>query len=117
MDSVLFNAYNTQNLDKMKDCFSSDLEWYQDNGGLILFEQVFKNFEGILARPEKITRSLVQGSMEVYPIKGYGAIQTGEHLFCHKENGKDNCGIFKFMMIWQKKDGQWKITRVVSYDH
>ncbi len=117
MDSVLFDAYNTQNVDKMKTCFSKDLEWYQDNGGLILYDQVFKNFEKILVRPEKITRQLINGSMEVYPIKNYGAIQSGEHLFCHKENGKDDCGTFKFMMLWQKTDGDWKITRVISYDH
>lgn len=117
MDSVLFDAYNSQNINKMKTCFSKDLEWYQDNGGLILYDQVFKNFENILARPEKITRKLINGSMEVYPIKNYGAIQTGEHLFCHKENGKDDCGTFKFIMLWQKKDGDLKITRVISYDH
>ena len=117
MDSVLFDAYNSQNLNKMKTYFSKDLEWYQDNGGLILYDQVFKNFESILARPEKITRQLIKGSMEVYPIKKYGAIQTGEHLFCHKENGKDDCGTFKFIMLWQKKEGEWKITRVISYNH
>ncbi len=117
LDSLLFAAYNNQDIATMKSYFSKDLEWYQDNGGLIYYDQVFKNFESILQRDSKINRTLVKGSLTVFPIKDYGAVQTGEHLFCHKENGKDDCGVFKFIMLWQKKDNEWKITRVISYDH
>ena len=117
LDSLLFAAYNSQDIATMKTLFSKDLEWYQDNGGLLYYDQVFKNFESILQRDSKINRTLVKGSLSVFPIKDYGAVETGEHLFCHKENGKDDCGIFKFMMLWQNKEGEWKITRVISYDH
>ncbi len=44
-------------------------------------------------------------------------MEIGAHQFCHEENGKMDCGTFQFLMIWQKKDGEWKITRVASYDH
>jgi hypothetical protein len=44
-DSLLFVAYNLKNLDLMKTYFTSDLEWYQDNGGLIDYEKVFSNFQ------------------------------------------------------------------------
>jgi hypothetical protein len=64
-----------------------------------------------------LRRDLVKGSLEVYPVKDYGAIETCLHKFCHVENGKDDCGTFKNVMVWQKKDGQWKVTRVISYDH
>ena len=37
LDSSLFAAYNSKNLDLMKTFFTKDLEWYQDNGGLIDF--------------------------------------------------------------------------------
>jgi hypothetical protein len=59
----------------------------------------------------------VEGSLEVHPIKDFGAIHIGKHTFCHWENEKNDCGTFKFLMIWQKKNGGWKISRVVSYDH
>jgi len=26
-------------------------------------------------------------------------------------------GVAKFVMLWQNKDGAWRITRVISYDH
>ena len=64
-----------------------------------------------------LKRELLKGSMEVYPIKDYGAIQTGKHMFCHTENGKLDCGTFKFVQTWQKKNGEWKVTRIITYDH
>ena len=56
-------------------------------------------------------------TLEVYPIKDYGAIETGTHRFCHTEEGKEICGTFKFLHIWQKEGTTWKVTRVVSYGH
>ena len=50
LDSSLFAAYNSKNLDLMKTYFTSDLEWYQDNGGLIDFDKVFSNFQSIFNR-------------------------------------------------------------------
>jgi ketosteroid isomerase-like protein len=117
MDKEMFDAFNTQNMPKFQSLFSDDLEWFQDNGGLILYKTVFENFANTFKKDFKLTRQLVKGSLEVHPIKGYGAIEIGVHQFRHFENGKEEIGTFKFLMIWQKKDGQWKISRVVSYDH
>ncbi len=117
MDSVLFAAFNTQNMTDFKPIFSKNLEWYQDNDGLIPYNIVFKNFGNTFKKEYKLTRKLVAGSLEVHPIKNYGAIEIGVHQFFHIENGKEEVGTFKFLMIWQKKDDLWKITRVISYDH
>lgn len=121
LDSILFNAYNKQDIETVKMMFTEDLEWYQDNGGLLSYQTVMSNFQAIFERYKKlntpIRRDLVEGSLEVHPIKDYGAIHIGKHTFCHWENGKNDCGTFKFLMIWQKKDSVWKISRVVSYDH
>jgi hypothetical protein len=117
LDSLLFAAYNSENLELMKTYFTSDLEWYQDNGGLIGFEQVFKNFRSIFNRDYELKRSLIKESLEVHPIEGYGAIEIGKHQFTHIENGKLETGTFKFLMIWKNDNGNWKISRVVSYDH
>jgi ketosteroid isomerase-like protein len=117
MDSVIFEAFNTQNMEKFKSLFTEDLEWFQDNGGLIPYKTVFENFSNTFKKEFKLTRQLVKGSLEVHPLKDYGAIEIGAHQFRHIENGKEETGTFKFVMIWQKKDGQWKISRVISYDH
>ncbi len=117
LDSALFAAYNSKNLDLMKTYFTQDLEWYQDNGGLIGFEKVFSNFQSIFNREYDLKRNLLNESLEVHPIEGYGAIEIGKHQFKHIENGKLEIGTFKFLMIWKNDKGSWKIARVISYDH
>ena len=117
MDSIVFDYFNTQNFVPFKAMFTKDLEWFQDNDGLLNYKKVFTNFKTMFERPNKLKRELVSGSLQVHPIKTYGAIETGVHQFKHFENGKEETGTFKFMMIWQKKNGQWKISRVISYDH
>lgn len=116
-DSIMFQAFNRQDMVTFKAMFTEDLEWFQDNGGLIPYKTVFENFGNTFRNENKLSRELVKGSMEVHPIKDYGAIQIGSHQFRHFENGKEEIGTFKFLMIWQNKNGQWKISRVVSYDH
>jgi len=116
-DSLLFIAFNSRNLNGMKAFFDPGLELFQDNEGLRNYDQVITAFGQIFKQNFILTRKLVPGSMEVYPIKDYGAIQTGRHTFSHIENGKEIVGTFKFLHIWQKKDGVWKITRIVTYDH
>ena len=117
MDSVLFDAFNTRNLDKLKTLFTTDLEFYHDLGGVTGYQKNMEAFKSNFKKNNGLRRELVQGSLEVYPVKDYGAMEIGSHTFCHTENGKQDCGTFKFVHIWQKKDGQWKISRVVSYGH
>lgn len=119
MDSVMFDAFNAHDPEKLKSLFSEDLEFYHDKDGLNGYEKTMENFKDLFERNKTtgLRRDLVAGSLEVYPLKDYGAVETCLHRFCHKENGKDDCGTFKNIMIWQKKDGLWKVTRVISYDH
>jgi Domain of unknown function (DUF4440) len=117
MDSVLFNAFNSRDIEKFKSLFTEDLEFYHDKGGLTNYEYTINSLKTVAKNNDGLRRDLVKGSLEVYPIPGYGAMQIGSHTFCHLENGKQDCGTFKFVHIWQKKNGEWKISRVVSYDH
>jgi hypothetical protein len=116
-DSILFTAFNTRNIEQFKNMFSEDLEFFHDKGGLTTYEQTINSLVETTKRNNGLRRDIVSGTLEVYPIPGYGAMQIGEHRFCHTENNKQDCGTFKFVHIWQKKDGVWKITRVVSYGH
>jgi hypothetical protein len=117
MDSLLFNSFNNQDLETQKCIFATDLEFYHDKGGLMHYQQVIESTRNLFAQNNGLKRTLIPGSMEVYPIPGYGAMQTGMHCFCHVENGKDDCGTFRFVHIWQSAQDGWKLTRVISYDH
>jgi hypothetical protein len=115
LDTAMFEAYNHCELDKLGSFVTDDLEFYHDQTGLSLGRQnlvdaVRNNICG------KVHRELVAGSLEVYPLKGYGAVEIGVHRFTHPD-APGNHGAAKFVMLWQLKDGAWKISRVISFDH
>lgn len=116
-DSIVFTAFNSRDIELFKTKFSADLEFFHDKGGLTGYDHTINFLKATTQANSDLKRELVKESLEVYPIPGYGAIQVGQHRFCHFENGKKDCGTFKFVHIWKKKDDQWIITRVVSYDH
>ncbi len=118
MDSVLFDAFNTRNLDVMRTMFTADLEFYHDKVGLGDYEQNMASFADLASQAHNdLRRTLVEGSLEVYPVPGYGAMQIGAHTFCHTEQGQQVCGTFQFLHVWRYEDGAWKVARVMSYDH
>jgi len=117
MDSVLFNAFNSRDTVTFKKFFTEDLEFYHDKGGLTGYQHTIEFMRSTAKSTNGLRRDLVPGSLEVYPIPNYGAMEIGAHTFCHQENGKQDCGTFKFVHIWKKIGNEWKITRVVSYGH
>jgi ketosteroid isomerase-like protein len=119
MDSTLFDAFNRRDLDKLKNLFSEDLEFYHDLGGVTNYEQNMINFKKTFDGERRVRRELVKGSLEVYPINNYGAVEIGSHRFYGTEKGqKEKLGSeAKFVQLWQKKDSVWKLTRVISYAH
>ena len=117
MDAKLFDAFNAHNLDAMMEMFADDLEFYQDNDGVSNYQQSKNDFTKMLASVPDIRRDLMKESLEVYPIKDYGAIEIGIHRFCHKEHGEGECGSFKFVHVWRKIGNSWKLSRIISYGH
>ncbi len=114
LDTALFDAYNHCDLAKMGSMVAEDLEFYHDQTGLSvgrqsLLDGVKNNICG------KVQRELV-GTLEVYPLKGYGAVEIGVHRFTHPGD-PGNVGEAKFVQLWQLKDGSWKLARVISFDH
>ena len=102
MDSVLFSAFNNRDLNKFKTLFTEDLEFYHDKGGLTTYSYTIESFKNTIARNDGLRRDLIKESLEVYTIKDFGAIEIGAHKFCHLENGKQDCGTFKFVHVWKK---------------
>jgi ketosteroid isomerase-like protein len=117
MDRHLCAVFNAHNVDRLMEMATKDLEFYQDVEGLKGYQQCYDEFKNLFAANTDLRRELVDGSIEVYPIKDYGALETGQHRFCHTENGQEECGVFKFTILWQKTDDSWKIARVINYGH
>jgi len=119
LDAAVFDAFNKcsdpAQLQKHTDYFVPDVEFYHDNGGVTwsrdsMIANTKKNACG------KFSREIIPGTLQVFPIKDYGAIAQGSHRFC--QFGTKTCdGIAEFVTIWKNMDGAWKITRVLSYGH
>jgi len=115
LDSAFFEAYNncSKDLNKYSAFYSDNIEFYHDTGGFM------NSKEEIVAATKKnvcgkVTRELVNGSIEVYPINNYGAIEIGLHTFHNKEEPNAIPKIGRFTIIWKKENGEWKITKVIS---
>lgn len=119
LDAAVFEAFNNcsspAQLREHANYFSPEVEFYHDTGGVTWSRQE------MLANTEKYAcgnfrRELVAGTLEVFPIKGFGAIAMGTHRFCQFATGECD-GIADFTMVWRKLDDGWIITRVLSYGH
>jgi hypothetical protein len=116
MDSLFFAAYNTcdKNLDTYASYYADTLEFLHDHGGYSnskkdVVESTRKNVCG------RVTRKLVAGSMEVYPIANYGAVEIGYHTFQNIQDPPDtphHPG--RFVIVWRRNGTRWQITRVIS---
>ena len=117
LDAELFDAYNKCQTEKFAALVSDDLEFYHDQSGLEkskqgLIDALKKNICG------KVTRELVPGTLKVYPLHGYGAVELGVHRFHHPgHDDTEPVGEAQFVQIWRQEDGGWKLTRVISFDH
>ncbi|MDR7092164.1 nuclear transport factor 2 family protein [Cellvibrio fibrivorans] len=117
MDTLFFDAFNRRELKTTSSLFAKDLEFYHDKGGFSDYQKNLENSKSMFANNKTLQRELIRESLQVYPIKDYGALQIGEHRFCSLNNGKQDCAIFKFTHIWRKVGEGWQLARVISYDH
>ena len=118
-DKTMFDAFNERDLAKFVSFFAEDLEFYQDLTGLTNYRQNVETFKTNFAKSIRIRRELDLKSLEIYPLKDYGAMEIGTNRFYTIEPGQMEklTAEVKFVHIWQKKHGVWKITRIISYGH
>ncbi|MCK8522861.1 nuclear transport factor 2 family protein [Aquimarina sp. D1M17] len=122
LDQQFWDAYNSCNLQAFSSFFVQDFEFYHDKGGLTsgLTKMMELVSNGLCGNKNiRIRREAVKGSINVYPLNNYGAIITGEHMFYITENEAKEVPteIAKFTHVWQQQNNEWKMTRVLSYDH
>lgn len=119
LDTGLFDAFNhcdtPGELQKHAAYLAKKLEFYHDKGGVTWTRAAY------LANTEKnvcghFRRELVPGSLEIFPIKDFGAIEQGWHKFCDLKTAQ--CfGEAQFLIAWRYLDGKWEATRIFSYGH
>lgn len=126
-DSLLFQiGFNQIDTSQVSELATTDFEFYHDEHGITETKSAFvNNINGLRELPFKTWRTLVEGSMEVFPLYKdnsqvlYGAIQNGTHDFYQQIEGEDarKTNTARFTHLWIIEDGDWKLKRVLSYDH
>jgi hypothetical protein len=126
-DKALFGAvFDTCDTGLLSKMVTDDFEMYHDKGGLTSTSgaQFVKGITSMCARQKtgedyRSRRELVAGSLKVYPLNNYGAVEVGEHRFYKLTLGKPEqlVEIALFTQVWKKDAAGWKLARVLSYDH
>ena len=123
-DSIIFErTFNNCETEKLAPIIAENFEFYHD----IVGTQNRKEFidaiqKNVCSKPGINKRNLVKGSLEVHQLKNngklYGAIQRGKHTFQQKTNGFfTTVGIADFTHLWILENNNWKLKRVLSYNH
>lgn len=116
-DSLLFEVgFNQCNLEMMEALVMDDIEFYHDKDGITKSKRKFMNSvrENLCRSGKNVSkRFLDKTSLEVFPLYNgstlYGAIQNGTHSF-----GQTKAN---FSHLWLVEENEWKISRVMSYNH
>ena len=125
-DEVFWEAYNRCDLDGMAEFFTEDIEFYHDQGGVMLGAAgvLGATRDNLCSNPEvRHRREAVGETVRVFPMQDgeavYGAILSGQHLFYVLERGQPEraTGLARFTHLWLHEDGDWRMARVLSYDH
>ena len=112
-DKEYFDAYNTCDMKKQAALYSEELEFFHDKGGLSTSkEELLTAIENNICG--KVTRTLIEGSIEVYPIKDYGAIEIGYHKFYNNQEPNAKSKPSRFIMVWKNEGEKWLISKVIS---
>jgi len=117
LDARVFAAFNAADLPGLLEYFAPELEFYHDKDGLSHYEQFVASGDRLFHQTVRPQRTLLPETLEVYPIKDFGAVQIGSHRFCVIENGETHCSVYKFVHVWRHRDGKWQIVRVISVGH
>ncbi len=125
-DSLFWQAYNNCDVPGMGRYFTDDVEFYHDKGGITngkaaLLANSKKNLCSNAGY--KLRREAIPATVKVFPMAGngaiYGALISGEHLFYITDGGKPEYldGHALFTQLWTLNNGEWKMSRILSFDH
>lgn len=111
LDAKMPAAFNAHDIPQLMRYFTPDLDFYHNTGGLAGYATTEQGFTQLSKQPPDIHRDLVSGSLEAYPIPGYGAIEIATRRFGHQKNGKLDCGTVRLIRCSGSKRpgcGKWR---------
>jgi hypothetical protein len=121
-DAQYWKTFNACDLRAMAPLLTGDVEFYHDKTGLTVTRQGVLDslHKGPCADPAMhLRREPVPGSVKFHPLAGGFALLTGSHRFVIEREGQAPYvdGQAEFAAVWQWSGGQWRMRRILSYDH
>jgi len=124
-DADLFAAvFDRCDADGIAAMLTDDFRFVHDKDGESTRAQFVDNFKGHCERVKTgedfaARRELVPGSLEVWPIDKYGALEIGVHRFYARLKDKPETltETGNFMILWKQVDGKWLMAESISYGH
>ncbi len=113
-DRLLFDkGFNQCDFKIWDRIFGKQFEFYDDRTGLNTDRaKEVRSFKERCEKNPELKRRLV--STEVSPLGNDHALQLGSHEFLISGQVIETA---KFVHIWRYTEGQWIVSRVVSYEH
>jgi ketosteroid isomerase-like protein len=124
-DADLFNAVFMQcDAARVAAMTTEDFRFVHDKDGESTRADFVKNLKGHCDRVKTgedfpARRELVHGSLEVWPINRYGALEIGVHRFYARLKDKPETltETGNFMILWKQVGGKWLMAESISYGH
>src|SRR5581483_6698919 len=122
LDQELFDAFNACDTAKMRTLLEPGVEFYQDNDFTTYsrdqLEPSFRERCGP-ANVTKLRREIVPGTLVVYVLKDYGALEIARQNFFIIDHGKKGklAASPNLIHVWRNDHGHWAISRIISYGH
>jgi ketosteroid isomerase-like protein len=119
IDSAFFQAFNTCDTVTYRAFLTNDLEFYHDLGGMHYIPTEMQSIREMCAMNNHIRRELIKNTLEVIKLGNFGALEMGVHRIYHTNPGQSEhiSGDYKFVHVWENKNGTWKLKRIISYGH
>ena len=121
-DKDFWAAYNDCDRGRLAEAFTGDAEFYHDVTGLTQGRAAV--VASLMNGPcgtsgQHLRREVIQGTVHAYPLTGGYIFLTGDHVFHVRQgDGPERVsGQARFADVWRWESGQWRMARVISYDH
>lgn len=126
LDTALFDAFNHRNSEAMRPFYATDVEFFHDQVGRTLGQDAviatFRNkFDGdYVERHQLVQRVLINDSLQLFPIPGYGLLEVGKHRFTVSSRESKRVTavtVGAFLHVIKTLNHAERIELALSYDH
>lgn len=112
--------------ERLRSILMPDFEMYHDQNGVSASSAepfIAKYAERCLKRTDpasgRIRRHLLPGTLKIYPVPGYGAIEEGSHEHYGRLGRRPERKVTsaRYIGLWKLTPAGWRLARAFSYDH